>query len=332
MRLYKYLVTSMILLLICISFGDLKTEASSDNTLGVPDLLLKGAVSENELIDSLERLGIKCILQQVSANGANNILAVDKVHLGSAAYYGGLSKGDLIKNLYKLDSNTFVLVIERTGKNYRLNLRTLGARIASSSNSTINNDCLKIGLTKQKLNTVIDKNKSALGTGREQIVVKENLAKDKLTQKLLPYDIKLIIDISGSMNEVDGTANLTKFQWCQEQISNLARQLSAYNKNIAITLFNADYQIIEGCTPAKLEQIFNKIQPRGGTDLVDPLLANLNNALVKYQERQPSLIVVITDGLPNIPNDPRVINQAVIDFTQKLNKSDAILVTNFTNR
>jgi len=39
------------------------------------------------------------------------------------------------------------------------------------------------------------------------------------------------------------------------------------------------------------------------------------------------LIVVITDGLPNVPRNPRVVNCALVDFTQQMRDGDDIVVT-----
>jgi len=73
---------------------------------------LQGNISENELIDNLEMLGIKCIIHQETGASHLDTLKVEKVHLGSSAYYGGILAGDTIKDLHKLNANTFSLSIE----------------------------------------------------------------------------------------------------------------------------------------------------------------------------------------------------------------------------
>jgi hypothetical protein len=40
-----------------------------------------------------------------------------------------------------------------------------------------------------------------------------------------------------------------------------------------------------------------------------------------------TLIAVITDGMPNIPRDPLVVNRALIDFTKKLSTGDEVIIT-----
>jgi hypothetical protein len=199
--------------------------------------VLQGGVSQNTLIDNLERLGIQCVVQE----GTPIKILVDQVRMGSRAYYGGIAKGDIIKELKQANADE---------------------------------------------------------------------------------------DISGSMNEVDGTGSLSKFQWCHEQISHLAEMLAPYNKTFTITTFNRTFQTVQNCTPEKIEQIYSTIQPNGGTDLVDPLMERLGAARARHSAGgKPVVIAVITDGEPNIPRDPKVVNQALIKFTQSLSAPDQVSVT-----
>ena len=283
---------------------------------------LHGSVSQNELIDNLERLGIKCIIQE---GAADSRLSVERVRLGSSAFYGGVLAGDVIKNLSGLSNNTFQLTIERTGKVYSLNLKALSAQIATNS--------LNAGTTKDLLQGNIDQ-KNALATSLPASIQKTLLpgsvdkANKEPEKKLLPYDIELVIDITGSMNWVDGTGNLTKFQWCHEQVRDLAERLAPYHKTLTVTTFNTVYSTTTECTPEKVEQIYATIEPDGNTDLVDPLMSRLDDALKTHKpDGRPVLIVVITDGLPNVPHDPRVVNRALINFTQQLVNPDQIAVT-----
>src|ERR1700712_4076143 len=59
---------------------------------------IQGSVTENEIIDNLERVGIKCIFHEGSAT-AKGYLAVDSVRMGSTAFYKGVEVGDKIKGL-----------------------------------------------------------------------------------------------------------------------------------------------------------------------------------------------------------------------------------------
>jgi hypothetical protein len=274
------------------------------------DEFLHGTISQNELIDNLERLGIKCIIHEGAAASGLDTLTVEKVRLGGSAYYGGILAGDVIKDLHKLSANTFSLSIERSGKVYQVSLET-----------TMHHQDVSAQANVQKTNLV---------TGIPKIAIPSSVKKQDTApiKNLLPYDIELIIDISGSMGFVDGTGDLTKFQWCYEQVHGLAQRLGLYHKTITITTFNTSYETKAGCTADRVEQIYTTIEPDGGTDLVDPLMDRLNNALVKHKSNgHPVLVVVITDGLPNVPADPNVVNQALIDFTYRMSGPDDVVVT-----
>jgi len=60
-------------------------------------------------------------------------------------------------------------------------------------------------------------------------------------------NIELMIDITGSMKLVDGTDGLTKFEWCHQQVSNLAQKLEPYLKNLTITTFNTEFNTEKNC-------------------------------------------------------------------------------------
>ena len=113
------------------------SEANNSSLKGEANIeLLHGGISENELIDYLERLGIKCIIHQgASAAPALYTLNVEKVHLGSSAYYGGILAGDIIKDLHRLNANTFSLSIERAGKIYQIHLNSLATSLPNELSS-----------------------------------------------------------------------------------------------------------------------------------------------------------------------------------------------------
>jgi len=358
-HLFSILVLPYVLLMALSVFANLPVQAMNDTAKEpVHAKVLQGAISQSELIDNLERLGIKCIIHENAAEVGT--LSVEKVRLGSSAYYGGVLAGDAIKDLHRLNANTFSLSIERTGKRYRVNLEALSGQLEDKVLSTgvkkdllrgtanhqdlsaevgvqratlstgARKDLLQDALNHQDLSTETAIQKTALNTGIQDIVIPGSVNKkdNPPEKKLLPYDIELIIDITGSMGWVDGTGNLTKFEWCHEQVRDLARLLNPYHKTMTITTFNTSYQTMEGCTPEKIEQIYATIEPNGNTDLVDPLMDRLNNALAKHKpDGHPVLVVVITDGLPNVPRNPRVVNRALIDFTQRLSNPEEIVVT-----
>ena len=348
---FLIMVMKSILLIVLFIYGDQGVEATNNTSIKgeARTEFLQGTVSQNELTDNLERLGIKCIIREGASTAALSTLSIEKVRLGSSAYYGGVLVGDIIKDLYRLNANTFRLAFERSGKIYQVNLQMLSGQVADNPlSATAKKDVLngnvshhdlsglaeiksanaKLGAVESTL--IGNAQKTALASAAQNLSIPGSISKqDNVpTKKLLSYDIELIIDITGSMAWVDGTGDLTKFQWCHEQVRNLAQQLAPYHKTITITTFNTSHTTMEGCTPEKVEQIYATIEPSGNTDLVDPLVDRLNVALIKHKRNgHPVLIVVITDGLPNVPKDPGVVNRALIDFTHQLSDPDEVVVT-----
>jgi hypothetical protein len=312
-------LSATVLLLLVISIGTTPSGASAEQS----SHLIKGSVTQNQLIDRLETAGIKCVIHQ--SNNGKSALVVDQVRPGSSAYYKGICSGDNIKNL---DEKTGVLTIERASKVYQITIDKTG------------DDSQKLSMVSPKLDErkptipvldvkprdpnipvidVNDKNAPLLD------VKQKEAEKDK---KLSSIDIELIIDISGSMDDPDGTGNMSKFEWCHQQVRALAQRLAPYQNTMTITTFNRSFETMERCSPEKVENIYATTHPIGGTDLVDPLDARLNAAYMKQAAtRHTALIAVITDGLPNIPRDPTVVNRALIDFSHRLTGPEQVIVT-----
>jgi len=148
---------------------------------------------------------------------------------------------------------------------------------------------------------------------------------------LEPYNIELIVDVSGSMADEDGTGGLTKFEWCHRQVKELAKRLAPLNKTFTLTTFNNLFSTRENCTTADVEQVYANTMPAGLTDLVDPLSASFARLKSCFDAagaaERSALIVIITDGLPNIPRDTGEVNRAIVAFTQNLNANDHVLIT-----
>src|SRR5690242_10471364 len=85
-----------------------------------PAKVLQGSVAHNEVIDTLEQLGIKCALQ---GSDTGNLL-IREVRLGSSAAYAGVEAGDIPRKFVPGDGG-FYLTAERNGKIYQVHLALL---------------------------------------------------------------------------------------------------------------------------------------------------------------------------------------------------------------
>jgi hypothetical protein len=268
---------------------------------------LKGSVNQNEITDRLESFGIKSVIHVV---GVKNTIYVDTVRPGSKAFYKGVEPGDVVRGLVQKDDNTFYLNIERKGVPYQIILT--GAA-----------DLNRLGGVKRT--ATLDTSASDTNLSADLKNSPETRAKS-----LLKYEIELLIDVSGSMEQEDGTDGQSKFAWCHDQVMALAQKLGPYRKQLTITSFNNSSATEESCSVERVEQVFAATRPSGGTDLLHPLQA----AMIRGESRtrgsgQRSMIVVITDGLPNIPADPKAINQMIVDFTQRLKSPDQMILVFF---
>ncbi|MBS2007044.1 MAG: VWA domain-containing protein [Cyanobacteria bacterium SZAS TMP-1] len=153
-------------------------------------------------------------------------------------------------------------------------------------------------------------------------------AREKILE---PYNIELIVDVSGSMSDVDGTGGLSKFEWCHRQVRDLVKRLAPYNKTVTLTTFNNLFSTRENCGLSDVEQVYANTMPAGLTDLVDPLNASFARIKAAFESNpnaeKRALIVVITDGLPNIPRDTGEVNRAIVAFTQSMGANDQVLIT-----
>lgn len=120
--------------------------------------------------------------------------------------------------------------------------------------------------------------------------------------RLNPYDIVVIIDNSGSMNERDCPGGLSRWQWCARQTLDASRQLKAALKRpITLALFSEHYKIFPRSDYLALSTAFNVNSPGGGTYLSKPLRAVFDD----YFQRKASgsvrklLVQIITDGEPS---------------------------------
>ena len=349
-------------ILICISTLTMFCSITCDysDAAGKPSQkLYQGGVTQNEMIDNLERCGVKCLVQE----GPDSKLLVRDVRMGSNAFYKGLSTGDVIKSFVQ-SGDHYQLTFNRGGQTYSLALKPLSgastdsAPLNASANQTLLNgkadvDNAKLQAGKAQLASaapivdigsrdphiidansrnvpIIDvnsKNKPIVDVNGKKIPIVDVDPKNQ-AEKLIRYDIELIIDITGSMKYVDGTGSQTKFEWCHDQVRSLAQKLAPYKKTLTITTFNTEYNTKENCDVAQVEQIYGSVDPVGFTDLVDPLIARCNASLTRQQQTQrPQLVVIISDGLPNVPKDPKEVNRQLIDFSQRLSKPGQITIT-----
>jgi Mg-chelatase subunit ChlD len=233
---------------------------------------------------------------------------IQKVRLGSPAFYAGLQDNDVILK-GSLDNNRLHITFRRGAAVYAIDLATQASADTPATK-------LNAGATTATANT-----SATTLTGDTD---KEPTA--EAWKKLKKYDIVMVIDKSGSMSEPIDETGLSKWDWLKGQISNFATQ-SAENtgRKFTIVPFSSDFSEKHDCTPADVVQTFTSNQPGGGTDLASPL-EHVFNQYWGGPRTNPLLVVVLTDGMPS---SPELVEKSIIAATTRMLKPDQVKVVFF---
>jgi len=145
------------------------------------------------------------------------------------------------------------------------------------------------------------------------------------------YDVAVIIDRSGSMEEHDCPSGLSRWDFCREQMLNLTNQTSsAFRSGITVALFSSGYRIFNNVNFGAVSQIFADNGPDGGTYLSRPLKEILNSYFDRRDSNsgnrvavRPLLVEVITDG---DPSDKEGVIQAICEATQKMSNPGEVTI------
>jgi len=248
------------------------------------------------LYGRIDAIGDMCSSAGVTLSSRNMPTTVESLRKGSAAYYSGLAEGDKVLS-GKIENDKLSLLIERNGKQYAVKLNTMY--------NPLSPETAKEGKTKTDI---------LKGSAREEATSLSELAK---------YDIVLVVDRSGSMNEpVDGAAGVTKWKWCAENISDFTAKIKPYltGEGIELVTFGTSFTIQKNCSPEAVKALFAKQTPEGSTDLSAPLKALFNQHFLE-NSKKPMLIAVMTDGMPN---RGAFLNDVIIDATKKMHSPEEI--------
>jgi hypothetical protein len=270
---------------------------------------LNGKVSKDDLIYDLDsRFGIECSASNNKAYKAT----ITKIRLGSAALYGGLSVGDHI--LRATPNHDGVQVdIERGGKIYSARLMAQKPLVAAAAPESI---------------------APQINTGSAPAKIKDKPPRDEL-DLLAERDIVFIIDESGSMRTADCPGDLSRWNWCGTQSIGLMQEASSKVKEVTVCLFDAAFDVFPHCSLKKVEDIFATRGPGTTTWTAGPIEDRLRDYFDRrsHQEHgqvKPLLMVVITDGEPNVPvgyeGGKEAVEQAIIRATQKMSDPSEIRI------
>ncbi len=272
--------------------------------------LLKGSVNSfGILTEELQSdLGFKAV------RDAANKIRVDKVRLGTEAYYRGLQENDRILSA-KADGTQISIRIERDGHPYTVQLKALKA--GQQLSSAVAQTNLNGGAPKQKLDGNDDKN-----------VVKVIVKQHSDIRVLADYKCEIIMDRSLSMRQKDCPGGLSRWDWCGAQTTDIAKDLSPYLKSgLTLVPFNHGFDVFDNASPENIVDIFNDRSFILGTRLCEPLTFLLDR---HFKERKPGskplLIVVITDGEPWPNPEPDDVRNELVKASNQMNDANDVIV------
>lgn len=232
---------------------------------------------------------------------------IEKVRMGSAAAYAGLAANDRILN-GQIGQNKIFLAIERGGQKYTValqytpdNLAADAAREAARKNPSLR---LATGAKTSEEERKLEAARILAAAATESV--------DWST--LQNYEIVVMVDSSGSMDDKLISPPLTKWEWCSKEIYSLAKEAEKLGSGgFTLCTFETDHEIFTNCTAARVRQILHNHKPGGGTDLATPLTEVIDRHF-KNSKRKALLVVVITDAL--VSNDE--IENVLIDAAKRV--------------
>src|SRR5258706_5455964 len=136
---------------------------------------------------------------------------------------------------------------------------------------------------------------------------------------LANLDVRVLVDRSGSMTETDTPNKKSRWDYAEESIKALVKQLGAHDDNgIDIIYFNNQFEVSEGVSADTFADTWKQHTPGGGTRMGPPLQKALDMAAKALGEKQ-QLILVLTDGQPD---DQDVVAAAIVTFTKKMDRDE----------
>ncbi len=144
---------------------------------------------------------------------------------------------------------------------------------------------------------------------------------------LSKYDVVIVLDKSGSMDERDCPGGMSRWDWCRDQMMSLTAQISSVFKNgITVALYSSDYDIFRNVDLGYVTRIFGENGPSGGTytgKVMDAVFTDYFARKASNPATRKLLVQVVTDG---DPSDKGALIAAISRASQMINSPGEITV------
>jgi Mg-chelatase subunit ChlD len=150
----------------------------------------------------------------------------------------------------------------------------------------------------------------------------ETKTKEELLAIFSEYDFIFVIDKSGSMSTEDAPNGRSRYEYVQESIEALARDICKIDSDgVGLVLFGGSSIVSQdNCNADKVRDVFANNRPGGGTPLHLALDAGLKLA---GKSDKKDFLIVVTDGTPD---DERAAAQVIINQANGQETDDACTI------
>lgn len=144
---------------------------------------------------------------------------------------------------------------------------------------------------------------------------------------LSKYDVVIVLDKSGSMDERDCPGGMSRWDWCRDQMMSLTAQISSvFRTGITVALYSSDYDIFRNVDLGYVTRIFGENSPSGGTYTGKVMEAVFDDYFARRASNPNTrklLVQVVTDG---DPSDKGNLIAAISRASQMINSPGEITV------
>lgn len=204
--------------------------------------------------------------------------------------------GRALSSSPELQSQAVHLLKGLTNKN-KTNLSGAASASGAASSTLAGNSKLSGG-------TALSNAGSALSAAASKVPIVGKVLSSQELSLLSNYEIAIVIDKSGSMNETDCPGGVSRWQWCRDQLLSFTAQISpVFKSGITVALFSSNSQIFKNVGFSVVPDIFSRNVPNGGTYMAKPLSQILDDYFERREQNKGAtkklLIEVISDGEPS---------------------------------
>lgn len=277
------IVTNLLLQAVSIAAASGQTPVQSPKGSPGPG---QAPASKIRLEGQINAFGMACVSAGVTPMSTQLPTTVVKVSKGSRAFYAGVMEGDRILQAF-IDKNQLNLKIERNGHIY---------------------------LARMQAQT--DSRPVSLGGGADQAKLASSLA-----SKLRSYQIRLIVDHSGSMYRSLGNSEKIRWTWVKEELDRFCRSVQRQaGSTFDLYLFNETVESTANQSAQQIQKTLDNAVTTGNTDLPAALrVATADSA-------RPILIILVTDGQAVSSKENGAILAENLSRTAVLRRSRIVLL------